>query len=162
MNGLVVYYSKFRNTEEVARAIAETLESKGAVRVVSTDQLIASDLNDADLVVMGSPTHRMNLPEAVRPVLEALPKRTLRGASIAAFDTSYKMSGLLGRFTAAPKLARKLRKLGGRQVVPPETFYVVGREGPLHDGEIERAKAWGEAILAAYSERQQAGPQRCA
>ncbi len=28
---------------------------------------------------MGSPTHRMNLPEAVRPVLEALPRRALKG-----------------------------------------------------------------------------------
>jgi hypothetical protein len=97
--------------------------------------------------VMGSPTHRMNLPEAVRPVLEGLPKRVLRGASVAAFDTSYKMSGLLRRFTAAPKLARKLRKLGGRQVVPPETFHVAGREGPLFDGEIERARAWAKSIL---------------
>jgi flavodoxin len=147
MNGVVVYYSKFGNTEEVARAIAGTLESEGVVRVVSMDQLTASDLNDADLVVMGSPTHRMNLPEAVRPVLEGLPKRVLRGASVAAFDTSYKMSGLLRRFTAAPKLARRLRKLGGRQVVPPETFHVVGREGPLYDGEIERASAWAESIL---------------
>jgi hypothetical protein len=98
----------------------------------------------------------MNLPEAIRSVLEALPKRILRGASVAAFDTSYKMSGLLGRFTAAPKLARRLRKLGGRQVVRPETFYVVEREGPLHEGEIERAKRWGEAVLAAYSGRQEA------
>lgn len=147
MNGLVVYYSKFRNTEEVARAIAETLGRKGAVRVVSADQLTTADLNEADLVVMGSPTHRMNLPEAVRPVLDALPKRILRGASIAAFDTSYEMSALLGRFTAAPKLARRLRKLGGRQVVPPETFRVMGREGLLYDGEIERAKIWAESIL---------------
>lgn len=96
---------------------------------------------------MGSPTHRMNLPEAVRPILEALPKHILRGAPIAAFDTSYKMSAWLTRFTAARKLAQKLRKLGGRRVVPPETFHVVEKEGPLYDGEIERATAWAESIL---------------
>jgi flavodoxin len=156
MTGLVVYYSKFGNTQKVAEAIAEALESEVAVRVVHAERLTASELKDAELVVMGSPTHRMNLPEAIRPVLEALPKRILRGASVAAFDTSYKMSGLLGRFTAAPKLARRLRKLGGRQVVRPETFYVVEREGPLHEGEIERAKRWGEAVLVAYSGRQEA------
>jgi flavodoxin len=156
MTGLVVYYSKFGNTQKVAEAIAEALESEGAVRVVHAERLTASELKDTDLVVMGSPTHRMNLPEAVRSVLEALPKRILRGASVAAFDTSYKMSGLLARFTAAPKLARKLRKLGGRQVVPPETFCVVEKEGPLCDGELERSKAWGEAILVAYSRRQEA------
>jgi flavodoxin len=157
MNSLVVYYSKFGNTQRVAAAVADALGSEGIVRVISADRLTASELEDADLVVMGSPTHKMNLPEVVRSVLEALPERILRGASVAAFDTAYKMSGLLGRFTAAPKLARRLRKLGGRQLVPPETFYVVEREGPLYEGEIERAKRWGDAVLAAYSKRQQAG-----
>ena len=115
--------------------------------IVMGDRLTVSDLDGVDLVVMGSPTHRMNLPEAVRPVFEALPRRVLRGAPVAAFDTSYKMSAWLARFTAAPKLAQKLRKLGGKRVVPPETFHVVEREGPLYDGEIERAKAWAEVIL---------------
>jgi flavodoxin len=104
-------------------------------------------LENVDLVVMGSPTHRMNLPEAVRPIFESLPKRILRGVPVAAFDTSYKMSSILARFTAAKKLAQKLRKLGGKRVVPPETFYVEGREGPLYEGEIERARDWVRAIL---------------
>jgi hypothetical protein len=119
--------------------------------VISTDELASSDLSEVDLLVMGSPTHRMNLPEAVQPVLKALPKRVLRGASVAAFDTSYKMSAWLARFTAARKLARKLRRLGGRQVVPAESFHVVERVGPLCDGEIERAKAWAESIRGEIS-----------
>jgi len=89
MNSLVVYYSKFGHTQKVAAAVADALGSEGAVRVISADRLTASELKGADLVVMGSPTHKMNLPEAVQPVLEALPKRILRGASVAAFDTSY-------------------------------------------------------------------------
>jgi flavodoxin len=146
MNALVVYYSRFGNTEKIAAAIAETLKSEGPVRLVGSDDLVTSDLKDADLVVIGSPTYRMNVPEEVRAVLEPLPRRLLRGVPVAAFDTSYKMSALLARFTAARKLARKLRQLGGRQVVLPETFHVVGREGPLYEGEIGRAKAWAESI----------------
>jgi flavodoxin len=146
MNSLVVYFSKFGNTKKVAEAIAETLKSEGSVRVISADQLAASDLNEVDLVVMGSPTHRMNLPEAVRPVFETLPRRILRNVPVAAFDTSYKMSAWLARSTAARKLDRRLRRLGGKRVVPPETFHVVEREGPLYDGEIERAKEWAESI----------------
>jgi flavorubredoxin len=46
---------------------------------ISSDQLAVENLNDSDLLVMGSPTHRMNLSEAVRPVLEALPRRVLKG-----------------------------------------------------------------------------------
>jgi flavodoxin len=147
MNALVVYYSKFGNTQKVAEVIAETLEPAGSVRVLSLEQLTASGMQGVDLVVMGSPTHRMNLPEAVRPVFERLPKRILRGTPVAAFDTSYKMSWWLTHFTAAKRLAGKLRKLGGKLVVPPETFHVVGREGPLYEGEIERARAWARLIL---------------
>ncbi|UCF60653.1 MAG: flavodoxin family protein [Anaerolineaceae bacterium] len=147
MNTLVVYFSKFGHTRMVAESIAEGLESVGPVRLLSSDQLADTDLEDVDLVVMGSPTHRMNLPEAVRPIFERLPKRILRGVPVAAFDTSYKMSSILARFTAAKKLAQKLRKLGGKRVVPPETFYVEGREGPLYEGEIERARDWARTIL---------------
>jgi len=147
VNALVVFFSKFGNTKKVAEAIAETLESEGPVCIVPADQLTGSDLNDVDLVVMGSPTHRMNLPEAVRPVFETLPRRILRDTAVVAFDTSYKMSRWLAHFTAARKLDRKLRKLGGKRVVSPETFHVVEREGPLYDGEIERAKAWATMIM---------------
>jgi hypothetical protein len=83
----------------------------------------------------------MNLPEVVWPVFDALPRRLLHDTQVAAFDTSYKMSWWLARFTAARKLDRKLRKLGGKRVVPTESFFVEGREGPLYEGEIERAGA---------------------
>ncbi|MEJ2601580.1 MAG: flavodoxin domain-containing protein [Anaerolineales bacterium] len=147
MNALVVCFSKFGNTKQVAQAIGAVLSAAGPARVIGTDQLGETDFEGVDLVVMGSPTHRMNLPEAVRPVLKALPRRVLRGAAIAAFDTSYKMSPWLAPFTAAPRLDRKLRRLGGRRVVPAKTFHVTGREGPLYDGELERARAWAQSIL---------------
>jgi flavodoxin len=153
MKSLVVYFSKFGNTQQVAEAIAETLASAGPGRVISIDQLGVSDLQQVDLVVMGSPTHRMNLPQAIRPVFETLPRRVLRGTPVAAFDTSYKMSRWLAPFTAAHKLAPRLRKLGGKRVVPPETFHVVGRDGPLYEGEIERARTWAASILQRVEAR---------
>jgi flavodoxin len=147
MNALVVYWSNFGNTQQVANAIAETIKAAGSVRMLSMDRLTAPDLQDVDLVVMGCPTHRMNLPEAVRSTFEALPRRILRKTPTAAFDTSYQMSAFLAHFTASKKLVQKLRKLGGKRLVPPETFRVVGREGPLYDGEIERARAWARSLL---------------
>jgi flavodoxin len=152
VNTLVVYFSEFGHTRMVAESIAEEIESVGPVRLLSSDRFSASDLKDVDLVVMGSPTHRMNLPEVVRPIFERLPKRILRGVPVAAFDTSYKMSPIMARFTAAKKLIQKLRKLGGKRIVPPETFYVVGREGPLYEGEIERANAWVKTILERFED----------
>jgi len=148
MNTLVVYFSKFGNTKMVAETICETLGSAGSGRMKDSDQLTASDFNEIDLVVMGTPTHNMNLPKAVRPVFERLPKKALKRIPVAAFDTSYKMSWWLNQFTAAKRLSRKLRKLGGVRVVPPETFHVTEREGPLYDGEIVRAREWAHTILA--------------
>jgi flavodoxin len=152
MNALVVYFSKFGNTrmlaETIAATMAETIDPSGAVRVVDAEQLGSDALAGADLVVMGVPTHRMNLPEAVRPVLDALPRRALKDKAVAAFDTSYRMNGLLNRFTAAKRLDRQLRKLGGKRLVAPETFIVEGREGPLEEGEVERAQEWAESIVA--------------
>jgi flavodoxin len=100
MNTLVVYFSKFGNTQKAAEVIAEELASVGSVRLISWEQLPAAGMEDAALVVMGSPTHRMNLPEAVRPLFDRLPKGILQDTAVAAFDTSYKMSALLAHFTA--------------------------------------------------------------
>jgi len=129
MNALVVYFSKFGNTQMVAEAIGQALEPAGSVRVLSLDELTVSDLQDANLIVMGSPTHNMNLPKAVRPLLDRLPKRILRGTPVAAFDTSYKMSWWLNHFTAAKRLAGKLRKLGGKSIVPPGDLPCDGARG---------------------------------
>jgi len=147
MNTLVIYFSKYGNTQKVAETIREKCHGNGDTRVLSLDDVKPTDLIDVDLVIMGSPTHRMNLPEAARGIFEQLPKRILKGKMVAAFDTSYKMNGFLNHFTAAKKLAQKLRKLGGKRLVPPETFHVMEREGPLFEGELERAKTWAGLIL---------------
>jgi flavodoxin len=147
MNTLVIYFSKYGNTQKVAETIAEKCQKNGNSRVVSLEVVIPTDLINIDLVIMGSPTHRMNLPEAARGIFDQLPKRILKGKWVAAFDTSYKMNGFFNHFTAAKKLAQMLRKLGGKRLVPPETFHVMEREGPLYDGELARAKTWAEVIL---------------
>lgn len=147
MKTLVVYFSKFGNTHKIAETIARSISNNGDARMIEFDSLSEKDLEGLDLLVMGSPTHNMNLPKAVKPVFEMLPKRILPGTPVAAFDTSYKMSWWLNRFTASKRLAGKLRKLGGKLVVPTEIFHVTEREGPLYEGELERAQAWSRLIL---------------
>ena len=48
---------------------------------------------------------------------------------------------------AAEKISNKLRKLGGIEVVTPQGFYVNGIEGPLVEGELERAAQWVQQIF---------------
>ena len=148
MNSLVSYYSEFGNTAKIAHAIGEALEETGPARVVDLMRLTPADLRAIDILIVGVPTHRMNLPETVRVALRKFPRRIVsRKTSIAAFDTSYKMSRWLARFTAARKLLRRLKRLGGRKIVPPETFHVAGRDGPLYEGETERARLWAKSIV---------------
>ncbi len=154
MKALVVYFSKYGNTRRLAEEIAATMLRAGEARTVSSDLLAASDLRDVDLVVMGSPTHFQNLPKAVRPALEALPKRALDGKWVAAFDTSVETWGPLMRLTAAHRLMGKLCKLGGKKAARPETFLVGksaerpdGETDLLCEGEIERARAWADSLL---------------
>ena len=155
MDALVAYFSQFGNTKKVAEEIAGVLTGAGKTRAVSLDELTAADLKDARLVVIGSPTHYQNLPQAVRAALDTLPKHALRGKRIAAFDTSLAMWGPLMRMTAAHRLLPRLRRLGGKKIVRPETFFVARGEVPesgerldaLYEGEIERARAWAASIV---------------
>jgi flavodoxin len=142
MKALVVYFSKFGNTQMVADAIAEVLRQGAEVRTLSSDNLAPSEFEGVDLVIMGTPTHNMNLPKSIRPLFERLPRRILPKIPVVAFDTSYKMSAFLSHFTASKRLARKLKKLGGKSIIKPETFYVMEREGPLYEGELDRAREW--------------------
>jgi flavodoxin len=149
MKTIVIYYSLFGNTRQVADAMAEALSANSSVKAVSIQEISADDLDGLDLVIMGCPTHVATIPKEMRPLLEALPRRCFKGTYAAVFDTSNKMSPLLKPFTAAKRLRGKMRSLGGRLLAKPETFHVIGREGPMYDGEIVRADEWAAGILAA-------------
>jgi hypothetical protein len=43
-------------------------------------------------------------------------------------------------------MAGKLRRLGYRIVVDPESFFVLHTEGPLKEGELDRARDWGASL----------------
>jgi flavodoxin len=160
VNALVAYFSKYGNTRQIAEAVASGLRSGTSVKLMALIQLTAADFEGIDLIVMGCPTHKMNLPQDVRPALEGLPKKILRGIPVAAFDTSYRMSDRdspewLAKHTAARKLTKRLRKLGGKQIVAPESFHVKDREGPLYEGEEERAEAWAVSMLQHLGARRE-------
>jgi flavodoxin len=152
---LVVYFTQFGNTRKVAEAMAEVLSEAEKVRVMSIDGLTAAGLERANLLLFGSPTHYQNPPKDVRAALDALPRRALRGKGVAAFDTSLETWGPLMWMTAAHRLLPRLRKLGGKPVARPETYFVTRGEDPasgkrqdtLVEGELERARAWAASIL---------------
>jgi flavodoxin len=148
MKADVVYYSQYGNTQQVAEAIADVLREYADVSLMEMRELDRGDLTDVALIIVGSPTHKMNLPEEVRDALSSLPRGLLSGKSFAVFDTSYAMSRLLEPFTAAPRLAKAMKKAGGRMVVAPERFLIEhDHHGPLQAGELERAQQWTRDVI---------------
>ncbi|HEX2369420.1 MAG TPA: hypothetical protein VHM94_09330 [Acidimicrobiia bacterium] len=81
----------------------------------------------------------------MRAFLDGLPK--VEAGRAACFDTRFDMARLLTG-SAAKTMARKLRHLGYEIVVEPESFFVDDTEGPLKEGELERAQLWGAELLS--------------
>ena len=150
MSTLVVYDSVFGNTEKIAQAIADALGASPARRVT---ELQPADLQGVKLLIVGSPTRGFRPTPAMSTYLKNLPAGALNGVKVTAFDTRMsatamtKAPGIL-RFLArhfgfaAEKIAKRLQKAGGTLTAEPAWFGVEASEGPLTDGELERAAAW--------------------
>lgn len=127
-----------------------------------------------DLLVVGGPTHAMGLssertrhrwlrpedfvtgrgrdghplePDAdqagLRDWLQHLPPAA-PGARAAVFDT--RLDRLFAG-SAGGRIAKYLRRQGYDLVAPPEGFVVEGTEGPLRDGELDRARRWAGRLV---------------
>lgn len=64
MKALVVYKSMFGNTQAVARAVADGIATHGSVDVREVASAPDLGATDADLVVVGAPTHAFSLSRA--------------------------------------------------------------------------------------------------
>jgi flavodoxin len=144
MRVLVVYDSKFGNTEKLAQSIAEQLRQRGHVTVTTADKPQGTTLEEAvDLLVVGGPTQGHGSSRAMRGWLEGL--KPNHGIPAAAFDTRFvKPRWLTG--SAAKVIAGRLVALGFDLIADPESFFVAHGDGPLVDGELERAAGWADTL----------------
>ncbi|MBI4303414.1 MAG: flavodoxin family protein [Chloroflexi bacterium] len=147
MRVIVIYDSAYGNTEQVARAIGGAFSSQEGAEVFRVGEITPEQVIGADLVIVGSPTQGGRPTPAVLDFLSKVSKATLKGASVAAFDTriSTRLVGIFGY--AAGKIANGLKEKGGTLAAPPEGFFVKGSKGPLKEGELERAAAWAKGLI---------------
>ena len=161
MRTLVVYESWFGNTQRIAEKVAAALAPESEVEIVLVNDRLPS-LAHVDLVVLGAPTHVHGLSSArsrqsaidqrgdggepgigARDWIDRLPPRG--GPRMAVFDTrAHKPELLVG--SAAHGMARRLRRHGYVLALEPGSFFVTGTEGPLEEGELERAWEWGRTL----------------
>ena len=141
MKALVIFDTNFGHTKLIADKIAGGL-GKG-VKSISVNNLDGSNLTGLELVVVGSPIIGWKPTEKIMNFLKKLSKDQLKGVKSTSFDTRVK---LFIHGDAANKISRVLEGIGAEIVVKPQAFFVKGKEGPLFDGELERAQSWGELI----------------
>jgi hypothetical protein len=163
MNAVVVYESVWGNTAAIARAIAEGIGPE--TRTLSTTDATPGALAGVDLLVVGSPLFGFSVPsdrmiEGIRtnpshpkdktdtsqPSMAAWLATVPEGtALVATFETRIWWSP----GSAAKGIAKALAAKGYRPIDPKgERFMVKGYYGPLKDGEIDRARAWGAGFAS--------------
>lgn len=145
MKVLVVYDSTWGNTEQIAKAIGASFSDSDDVKVMRAAAATDADLHSVDLLIVGAPVQGGRPTKPVSDFLNGV-KGFARGTQVAAFDTRMGMRwvGIFG--FAAPKIANTLKAKGGKLAAEPEGFIVTGKEGPLKEGELERAAAWGRRL----------------
>jgi hypothetical protein len=171
MHAVIVYESMFGNTHAIADAVGKGLEPMLEVVVVPPAEAGRERLADADLLVVGGPTHFHGMsrpssrkwaagiaqkagndlvldPDAEGPGVRDWLASLGRGRTkVAAFDTRFNgVAGFTGR--ASKAISRKLRTHGFEVVAKPESFFVDSKHH-LEPGEEARAQEWGKRLAAS-------------
>lgn len=158
MKAMIVYDSYFGNTEKTAEAMAQALQGQAEVVIKRVSEAQSDQLGDLDLLIVGSPTRAFRATPATYQFIKAIPANGLAGVKVAAFDTRMNVQetnvGILKFLAkifgyAAEPIAKRLTRKGGQLAAEPTGFFVQDSEGPLKDGELERAADWAVLALAA-------------
>ncbi len=173
MRAVVVYESMYGNTHLIADAIGAGLGTAFDVRVVAVSQAATEVIADADLVVVGGPTHVHGMSRAsTRKAAVEAANKPVGGLTIepdamgpglrdwfgslgryqaraAAFDTRmHGPAALTGR--ASKGVTRLLREHGFNVVAEPESFLVT-KQDRLEPHEQDRARDWGTKLAASIA-----------
>ena len=153
MKVLIIYDSVHGNTEKIAMAVAGAITNE--VKVLKVDKVDISELESINLLIVGSPVHAGRATPAIKEFLNKIPSTALNNVGVTAFDTRFseKDKGVGIRILlkilgyAAGRIVGRLKSKGGHLATPPEGFIVEGKEGPLKEGELERAASWAKGAL---------------
>jgi len=111
---------------------------------------------DIGILVVGSPTRAFRPSPEMQAFLRNIPASQASRLHVASFDTRILPQTVKSGFVrflmkcfgyAARPMLKALEQKGARPMAPPEGFAVSDTEGPLAEGELERARQWGETLV---------------
>ncbi|MEM3562851.1 MAG: flavodoxin family protein [Candidatus Jordarchaeaceae archaeon] len=143
---LIVYWSKYGNTKQVAEAIAKgIIEAKKAEVVVkNVKDAEPEEVLKYDALIIGSPNHGGGPVGDIKNFLKKLEKINLKEKSVAVFDTHARDD-----IKTVQKMEKQIReKLPGLKLVAPGLAAQVKGylKGPLVEGELAKAEEFGKNI----------------
>lgn len=155
MKIVILFDSYFGNTEKVATSIKEKLEPSGELILKRFSSTSPEILKNTDILILGSPTRAFQPTKRATEFIKKLPSNSLKDIKIASFDTRMDLKDVNSKFLqfmaglfgyAAEPMHKLLVKKGGIPAGHPEGFYVKGTEGPILDGELDRAASWAASF----------------
>lgn len=153
---IIVYDTFTGNTEAMAKAIAEGIIEVGNVEVelykLGT-RFPMSALNDADAIILGSPTEYGNVTSGMKVFIESM--NELKAAK--KLNLKKKVGGVFGSYTwdggwVVEMLGLRLKRLG-LKVIPPivsaPAFIDMGKES--RDPHLQKCRKLGRAMVTAIA-----------
>jgi len=158
MKGIVVYDTSYGNTKTIAETIAETLKESGIeVDLFDVKNVKKLSAKDYDVLALGSPTRFGTMSFAIRGFLGKVKSEEWMNKPFVAFDTENPENIERARiekkeWSAAEKIAEKLKEKKMKQLLPVLKALVLGQKGPLVEGEIERTKEYAKGLAVKLKE----------
>lgn len=152
----LVYDSLFGNTALIARALADEAIALGnELTEMRVDDFDIDVLRKADILLIGSPTQAFSASKLMLELLGQITTDSIQNKKVIVFDTRIDLDSMKSKFLrwlvnrggyATSPISNILKKKGAK-ILGCEGFMVADKEGPLLDGEEERAANWIRSIL---------------
>ena len=158
MKGIIIYDTSYGNTQKIAEVLAETLKEAGietdVFHIKKVKKLSGKEYN---FLALGSPTKYGTMSFAMKFFLGKIKSEEWTNKPFIAFDTENPENVEKSRsenknWSAAEKIAEKLKEKNMNQLLPVLKGLVQGWKGPLVDGEIENTKNYANEMATKLKE----------
>ncbi|MFW9970694.1 MAG: flavodoxin family protein [Candidatus Odinarchaeota archaeon] len=160
MKVLIVYDTKYGNTEKVANLIAEGIIS------IDSNEVIVNNVKDVklkkeasyDLILIGSPIHFGRHVGSVKKFINKLPKSPVKVNAYALFDTymggdpETTEEGICSYKNMLDKMEKQINEKipNLKKVSPGLSIKVDGMKGPITNEELPKCKDFGINLVQGF------------